>query len=369
MSAANLSALSLWGAFLLGLAGGFGHCLAMCGPFVAAASLADGTAVRRGVRAGARRSGVFQLAYHLGRLSTYALIGAFLGLLGRPGRWRSSAGRSRRSRSPLAEARLRARSCSRWASHAGGVDPRSPGEPARADRVGGLAAVVRPRGRRLSRSGGWAGLPLGMLMGLLPCAPLLPVEIAALATGKPLYGVLSCSPSAWDGAGARGLRGCLGLLGARARGWFAPVAAGAVVVLGAVTAGAGARARERAVGAAGDPRRSTACNLCGLPVLGRPIRDREHDFCCEGCRRVCVTAEDAGISELLAPPERNRARRSGPTRPRARPRPRQPRVPDARRCASTACGARRARSCSKTRSWRCPACSTPRRATRRRSRA
>ncbi len=51
------------------------------------------------------------------------------------------------------------------------------------------------------------------------------------------------------------------------------------------------------------PAESTSCNLCGLPVLGRPIRDREHDFCCEGCRRVYVTAEDAGISELLAPPE------------------------------------------------------------------
>jgi heavy metal translocating P-type ATPase len=56
---------------------------------------------------------------------------------------------------------------------------------------------------------------------------------------------------------------------------------------------------------------SSACDLCGLPVLGRPIRDREHDFCCEGCRRVYVTAEDAGISDLLAGPEARRARSSG----------------------------------------------------------
>lgn len=57
---------------------------------------------------------------------------------------------------------------------------------------------------------------------------------------------------------------------------------------------------------------STSCNLCGLPVLGRAIRDHDHDFCCEGCRRVYVTAEEAGISALLTPPDARSARgRSG----------------------------------------------------------
>ena len=53
---------------------------------------------------------------------------------------------------------------------------------------------------------------------------------------------------------------------------------------------------------------ASSCDLCGLPVLGRPIRDRDHDFCCEGCRRVYATAEDAGISDLLAGPDARRAR-------------------------------------------------------------
>lgn len=53
---------------------------------------------------------------------------------------------------------------------------------------------------------------------------------------------------------------------------------------------------------------SSACDLCGLPILGRPIRDRDHDFCCEGCRRVHATAADAGISELLDGPRTRRAR-------------------------------------------------------------
>ena len=43
-------------------------------------------------------------------------------------------------------------------------------------------------------------------------------------------------------------------------------------------------------------------------MLGRPIHDRDRDFCCEGCRRVFVTAEEAGISDLLAPAGDRRAR-------------------------------------------------------------
>jgi heavy metal translocating P-type ATPase len=60
------------------------------------------------------------------------------------------------------------------------------------------------------------------------------------------------------------------------------------------------------------PAESTSCDLCGLPVLGRPIHDHERDFCCEGCRRVYVTAEEASIAELLTPPEaRTRRGRAG----------------------------------------------------------
>jgi uncharacterized protein len=235
LSAAELSAFSLWGAFALGLAGGFGHCLAMCGPFVAAASLADGTACGRA--AGARRSRVFQLAYHLGRLGTYALLGALLGLLGEAQALATLVGPF----SPTA--------VTRWLKLSAGV----------LMLVMGIAMLVAwTRGRRanlpeptawvaslpwfgkavarLSRSGGWAGLPLGALMGLLPCAPLLPVELAALATGKPLYGALVMLAFGLGTVPAlAGFGAASGLLGARARGWFVPAAAAAVVVLGAVT--------------------------------------------------------------------------------------------------------------------------------------
>ncbi|TLM98220.1 MAG: sulfite exporter TauE/SafE family protein, partial [Actinobacteria bacterium] len=82
---AGLSDVGLWAAFLLGLAGGFSHCLVMCGPLVTAASLARGSGTSCAA-AGVRRGPVwFQIAYHAGRLSTYALLGGLLGLLGGAG--------------------------------------------------------------------------------------------------------------------------------------------------------------------------------------------------------------------------------------------------------------------------------------------
>lgn len=57
-------------ALLLGLLGSLGHCVGMCGPV--SVLIGRGRALSRG-----------QLALaHLGRLSTYALLGAAAGLLG-----------------------------------------------------------------------------------------------------------------------------------------------------------------------------------------------------------------------------------------------------------------------------------------------
>ncbi len=191
----------------------------------------------RVLRGGARRSGIFQLAYHLGRLGTYALLGAVLGLLGEAGALASLGG-------PFSPTGI-----TQWLKVVAGALMLAMG-------VAMIVAWIRGRranlpeptawvaslpwfGRtvaRLSRSGGWAGLPLGALMGLLPCAPLLPVELAALATGKPLYGMLVMLAFGLGTVPAlAGFGAASGLLGARARGWFAPVAAAAVVVLGAVT--------------------------------------------------------------------------------------------------------------------------------------
>jgi Cu+-exporting ATPase len=47
---------------------------------------------------------------------------------------------------------------------------------------------------------------------------------------------------------------------------------------------------------------SGACDLCGLPLIGRPLRADDRDFCCEGCRRVYSAAAASGISALLDAP-------------------------------------------------------------------
>jgi sulfite exporter TauE/SafE len=57
--------------FFAGLAGGFGHCIGMCGPIVASFSMGGGG-----------RSIVPHLLYNLGRIMTYTFLGALLGFTG-----------------------------------------------------------------------------------------------------------------------------------------------------------------------------------------------------------------------------------------------------------------------------------------------
>ena len=65
-------------AFMTGLAGGFGHCIGMCGPVVASYALAGA-----GSSQGAIPAAVMQhLFYNAGRITTYSLLGAVMGLTG-----------------------------------------------------------------------------------------------------------------------------------------------------------------------------------------------------------------------------------------------------------------------------------------------
>ncbi|HET9599921.1 MAG TPA: sulfite exporter TauE/SafE family protein [Anaeromyxobacteraceae bacterium] len=58
-----------------GLLGGFGHCAGMCGPLVASVGLVSAPG-------GARRALAGQALYNAGRVTTYACIGALMGLTG-----------------------------------------------------------------------------------------------------------------------------------------------------------------------------------------------------------------------------------------------------------------------------------------------
>lgn len=69
--------LDLLGFAMLGLLGGFGHCLGMCGPFVLYVSRRFGKGPER------RLATLLQhLQYNLGRVTTYTLLGVVAGALG-----------------------------------------------------------------------------------------------------------------------------------------------------------------------------------------------------------------------------------------------------------------------------------------------
>ncbi|TWB23548.1 hypothetical protein FBZ89_102304 [Nitrospirillum amazonense] len=77
LQSAPLSLPALMAAvFMAGLTGGFGHCVGMCGPFVLAQVGAAGEASGPAL---ARAGGALLLPYHLGRLTTYAALGAVAG--------------------------------------------------------------------------------------------------------------------------------------------------------------------------------------------------------------------------------------------------------------------------------------------------
>jgi len=67
----------LYLAFTTGLLGGFGHCIGMCGPIVAALTWKQPSS-------DAEREGLWaqQFMYHTGRVMTYTLVGAVMGLSG-----------------------------------------------------------------------------------------------------------------------------------------------------------------------------------------------------------------------------------------------------------------------------------------------
>ncbi len=223
----------LWSALALGLSGGFGHCLMMCGPLVAAVSLTGGAA---GVRdaAASRRAWLFQAAYHGGRLITYAAIGALLGLLGGLGRLSTLEG-------PFAPAML-----AKYVKLSTGVLLAIAGVwllvswllrrdahlPETSGAVARTAWFRRATAALASRGWPWA-LPLGMLMGLLPCGPLLPVEVAALGTGNAAAGAAVMLAFGIGTVPAlAGFGAASGLLGSRARGWLTGATAVAIIALG-----------------------------------------------------------------------------------------------------------------------------------------
>lgn len=151
--------------FFSGLLGGFGHCLGMCGPVVAAVSLS---------RTDSRSTGA-HLLYHLGRITTYSLLGGAVGLSG-------SLVRVAIPIEPIQRAVLAGTgvviilmglSLSGWL---GGRFRRGNGSD--------LPAFFSRLLRRVSGAEGpGAFYPLGLLLGLLPCGLVYTALLTAAREG------------------------------------------------------------------------------------------------------------------------------------------------------------------------------------------
>lgn len=222
---------SLWAVLLIGLAGGFGHCIAMCGPIAAAGGVWSATAAGGDERARSRTSGIglWQLGYQAGRLLTYTAIGAALGALGSLAAVQGALGPLQRLVWLIAGEIMIAMGLA------------IAGVPLLARFGRGLeAGWARTTGgwfRRaysaLLRSGPRAALPFGMLMGLMPCGFLMSIEFYAVGSGSALTGGATMLAFGLGTTPALALSGVIGgLLGTRARARLIYVGAAIVVALG-----------------------------------------------------------------------------------------------------------------------------------------
>ncbi len=168
----------------VGFFGGFAHCGPMCGPFVLM-QIGDRQAGALTLR---RFSAGLRPAYHLGRLTTYAALGAAAGGLGASFiafahfRWAVSALLAVAAASFLFQG---LKGSARFL--------RLPFGAALGARYGDLIARLVPlilRGTPGSYAGG-RGLLLGLMLGFLPCGFLYAALIAAAATGSALAGSLA----------------------------------------------------------------------------------------------------------------------------------------------------------------------------------
>lgn len=161
-------------AFTTGLLGGFGHCIGMCGPLVASYTLADRS---RGDRPLIKRLAP-HLLYNMGRVTTYGLIGAVMGLSGSFVNVAGSLAGVQNVVSLVAGAIMIIMGLS-----ISGIN----GNTAWIEKHNG--AVLRMALCMRGSSPTFRYYPLGLLLGLLPCGLSYSVFIASAGTGGPLQGL------------------------------------------------------------------------------------------------------------------------------------------------------------------------------------
>jgi len=168
------AAPTLGGLLLAGLAGGPVHCGPMCGGFVLG-QVSDRMARLPAERLceTARLRGALLLPYHAGRIITYAALGALAGTLGGQVGLDGLAG-------PLLLLAALLFALQAIGRARPGLLPALPAAPA------GWTRALAAAARRVP-----GGLPLGLLLGLLPCGLLYAALTAAAAGGDAAHGALA----------------------------------------------------------------------------------------------------------------------------------------------------------------------------------
>jgi hypothetical protein len=198
-------ALQVGASAAAGLLLGFSHCLGMCGPLVASLGLVAGPGAGP---AGALRAAAGQLPYHLGRVTTYAAIGAVMGATGAFVNVAGSLAGAGEVVAVVAGALMVALGLG-----VAGLSDWLRRLEAGASRR--LVALVRP----ILQGGGSRLYPLGLALGLLPCGASWNVFLGSAASGGPVPGLLMALAFGLATVPGLLLPAALGaLVGQRARG-------------------------------------------------------------------------------------------------------------------------------------------------------
>lgn len=169
-----MTALDMTLGFGLGLAGSL-HCVQMCGPIVLAWCIPSNASGEAGSHLGQAAGQGF---YHVGRIATYALLGALAGAFGQAirslARWETAASLAAGLLLVLAGLLM-----------AGAV--RRP----QLVHITPAAGVTRRAARWLHTPTPLGRLRLGLLLGFLPCGFIYAALLQAMAPGNPIDGALT----------------------------------------------------------------------------------------------------------------------------------------------------------------------------------
>jgi hypothetical protein len=161
-----------------GFVGSAAHCAGMCGPFVLA-QIGARRDPAHGVEPGLRRAtGLVLLPYHLGRATTYVLLGATLAAPIRIGIRLTGLSWVPAAMLFLAAALFLWQALRIW-----GIVP--------AAQLGAPGGIARLAGPLFAHPAGWRGYALGVVLGFLPCGLLYSALGAAAATADPLSAAIA----------------------------------------------------------------------------------------------------------------------------------------------------------------------------------